>query len=835
MKIFFENQSLFYLSLFLSVLFIGIIKFTCKKELSFTLQILSCSFLLCALSFPFMFKKETLKKSAFLIDISNSMPDENIYKRIAPLYEAEDKIFLFSEKLSPFTIDINELKNIAMLKDSWKSLNLGKTSLKDNIEKIISQNIFKKIILYTDGFETNENLLHFLSTSSSSFKIKVYPLIPDFSKQKINTENYLDLKTHFSPIETTNKRAKIHLLAKSNKNKLTSNIIVLQNDKEIFQKKIKIDNLKYTIQEINSESLKNGINNFIIKIFDNSGNILEIKNINITAIKKESILLLSNSLQDAHFLENILKNTGFNFISDYNIENNFDNLQKYKVIILNNFPYGKLGNQNAEKLVKWINDGGKFLMIGGEHSFGLGGYKNTKIEEILPVTVQESQKKIIRLNLAIALILDCSGSMENDSKIEFLRLSAKKLINNLNNDDYVGIVGFNTNSFTVFPISRTGEARQVALESLNVLSPYGGTNLLPAMNDAIDMLSEVRAGRKHVIILTDGKVPGNPQTFLDTTTIIRMTGGTVSTILLGETTGSELLKEMAKIGKGNFYQTNNISTLPNIFMKDLDLMKEDPALKENIYDVKIHNLKNTSLTNFPTLKGFVVTYPKDGATTELFLSSFAENAPLLISKKIGLGESVAFTSDMNGRWSSNWISWHDIHLFWEQILSNLLANKNSTSKNILDYDFSHYVKNGLLYLDLSLFSNVSSKDLALEIIAPNKNPKFLELKEVDLGHFVAKYDTPKKGAYKVILNYKGKKESPIIFDLENKNLSEEKHLSSNISLLNLLVSKSSGKINPSKKDLVSTGKIKTKQDISMYFIILSLISFLSSIFIRERF
>ena len=49
-------------------------------------------------------------------------------------------------------------------------------------------------------------------------------------------------------------------------------------------------------------------------------------------------------------------------------------------------------------------------MLGGEESFGLGGYYRTPIEEALPVTMEVKQKLEIP-SLAVVLSIDRSGSM----------------------------------------------------------------------------------------------------------------------------------------------------------------------------------------------------------------------------------------------------------------------------------------------------------------------------------------------------------------------------------------------------------------------------------------
>src|SRR5207302_9138671 len=56
----------------------------------------------------------------------------------------------------------------------------------------------------------------------------------------------------------------------------------------------------------------------------------------------------------------------------------------------------------------------------------------------------------------------------------------------------------------------------------------------------------------------------------------------------------------------------------------------------------------------PQLGGYLVTTPKDLA--EVLLVSDAAD-PLLARWHYGLGRAVAWTSDLRGRWSQDWLQW----------------------------------------------------------------------------------------------------------------------------------------------------------------------------------
>ncbi len=71
-------------------------------------------------------------------------------------------------------------------------------------------------------------------------------------------------------------------------------------------------------------------------------------------------------------------------------------LDNFDLLIFENFTYTRFFPvkylENIKEFV--VNKGKGFLMIGGDNSFGKGGYKDTAIEDILPVIIEGSQEKI---------------------------------------------------------------------------------------------------------------------------------------------------------------------------------------------------------------------------------------------------------------------------------------------------------------------------------------------------------------------------------------------------------------------------------------------------------
>src|SRR2546427_12991211 len=85
-------------------------------------------------------------------------------------------------------------------------------------------------------------------------------------------------------------------------------------------------------------------------------------------------------------------------------------LPKHDGIVLSSVSSLKLTRTQVAHIRDYVRDGGGgLLMVGGEESFGLGGYYRTPIEEALPVTMAATQHAEIR-GLPVARSTERAGS-----------------------------------------------------------------------------------------------------------------------------------------------------------------------------------------------------------------------------------------------------------------------------------------------------------------------------------------------------------------------------------------------------------------------------------------
>src|SRR5256886_6476677 len=145
-------------------------------------------------------------------------------------------------------------------------------------------------------------------------------------------------------------------------------------------------------------------------------------------------------------------------------------------------------------------------MVGGEESFGLGGYYRTPIEEALPVTMEVKQKVEIP-SLAVVLSIDRSGSMamstdEKITKLDLAKEAAHLVVDLLDERNEVGVMSWDT-EFIWDSSVRSAKDRQAIHHAIATIKAGGGTDGYPALKESYAVLFDRPALLKHVIFPSD--------------------------------------------------------------------------------------------------------------------------------------------------------------------------------------------------------------------------------------------------------------------------------------------------------------------------------------------
>lgn len=168
--------------------------------------------------------------------------------------------------------------------------------------------------------------------------------------------------------------------------------------------------------------------------------------------------------------------------------------------------------------------------------------------------------------LAMALVIDTSGSMDAERKLEQAILGAQVGVGLLRDDEYLTVVSFDDEPTVVVPIRRmTGPRKSAAIDAIGELVAEGGTHLGIAVLEAVDQLAQADGGQEFLIVVSDG-ISHEPN--IDDPTVLaalREGGHPVYAIALGAFPDDDAMITVAAITGGQFYKVTAAESLPGIF------------------------------------------------------------------------------------------------------------------------------------------------------------------------------------------------------------------------------------------------------------------------------
>ena len=452
-------------------------------------------------------------------------------------------------------------------------------------------------------------------------------------------------------------------------------------------------------------------------------------------------------------------------------------LQAYDCVILANVPRSSDAADNplATDISSFTDDqigmlvrntqqmGNGLVMIGGENSFGAGGWAGTELENAMPVDFTIKNAKVQAVG-ALCLMMHASELSQGNY---WQKVVAREAIKTLGPTDYCGLIHWNDfggGDSWLWTASgsgmiRVGPNRQNMLGKLDRMNPGDMPDFNPAMRLSLAAFSRVNASVKHMIVVSDGD-PVPP-----TAAILQQYKNAniqISTVAIGThgAAGSTPLQQIATFTGGKYYVVNNAKALPRIYQREARKVTRSllhqPEGGVGVGIETSHEILGGISGPFPKIRGYVLTTVKESPLVEVILRAddpaTPENSTILAAWPYGLGRSVAFTSDAGAVWTRDWVT----EPFYQKLFAQSVRWSIGPVDEKGNISIATQIKDGrgqvivtALDKDNEFRNNLN---ITGSLVTPELKDSGLTLRQVGPGKYVADFELSGAGSHLVTLS-----------------------------------------------------------------------------------
>ncbi|MDW8262130.1 MAG: hypothetical protein RMJ35_06360, partial [Phycisphaerales bacterium] len=359
-------------------------------------------------------------------------------------------------------------------------------------------------------------------------------------------------------------------------------------------------------------------------------------------------------------------------------------LQNYDAVILVNVPRGAGGLREDQQkmLASYVHDmGGGLVMIGGEEAFGAGGWQGSRLEEVLPVSMDVPAQRQIPKGALVLAIHSCEMPDGN----YWAEQCALRAAEALSSRDEIGVISYawrgpgGGGSQWDFPLQPKGDGSAVtaAIKRMQLGD-------MPSFDDMLDVALNGRDGhpgllksdarQKHIIVISDGDPQRPADSLIDLCIRNKITISTITVFTHTPGMRSPQMDFMAERTRGRAYGPieSNPNQLPQIFIKEATIVRRS-LIQEDREGIPLKLADPSSelirgIDQFAPVFGMVLTTRKPSPLVEVPLVAGAHNDPLLAYWQSGLGRAAVFTSDAHNRWLAGWTGSPMYNRFWSQVV-----------------------------------------------------------------------------------------------------------------------------------------------------------------------
>jgi len=463
-------------------------------------------------------------------------------------------------------------------------------------------------------------------------------------------------------------------------------------------------------------------------------------------------------------------------------------LQRYDSVVLADVPRSAgdsadsvagFSDAQVQMLVRNTQQmGSGLVMVGGDRSFGAGGWANTELEKAMPVDFQIDNAKVVPVG-ALVLVMHASEMARGNY---WQKIVSREAIKTLGYHDYCGLVHWNDRTWKEGwlwagdkgGLAKVGPNRDMMLARLDRMTPGDMPEFKPAMEMAYAGFTRVpSASVKHMIMISDGDPAAPP-----TSTIAKFANFTteagvrnpikISTVAIGShgaagTMGNTLQKIATATG-GKYYVVKDPRALPRIYQREARRVAQ-PLIYDKPVQPRINSVGGARVQHevvrdiadpLPPLTGFVLTTVKDHPLVEVSIvadmpDAFKNNATILAGWTYGLGRTAVFTSDAGKRWATQWTGWEN----YDKLFSQLVRWSMRPPGDDENFSIITDVRDGRVQVIVTALDKddefLNFLDMSAAATDPEMKPFDFAIRQTAPGRYVGEFEVDKSGPYFVTI------------------------------------------------------------------------------------
>ena len=388
-------------------------------------------------------------------------------------------------------------------------------------------------------------------------------------------------------------------------------------------------------------------------------------------------------------------------------------------------------------------EGMGLLVLGGPNSFALGAYRESLLENLLPVV---SEPPDYEPPASMLFLVDVSGSMDRPgrlgNRLQIARQAVVETSQALRKIDHVGLMSFDIEFREHLPLSsRSNHGDAVARSWPQAAS--GGTRLVPAISDAIERLEADENTQDILVVVTDG---GASQDDLnELTDVLEATSVSIIALIISDAgdRNAESLKRIFEINSNTAVRIDDVLRLPSLMRSEVE--KNRPAVVEG--PARLSADTSTSwlpaMSNALEVDRYLLTRPRKEATVHL---RSPRGDVIMASIGVGAGEVIAVTSGFS-EWASDWLLSDD----WPSFAANLARRLSTRDKDDLEINVNeHTPDSATLVVDQT--ERESAQPIVATLISPSGMSVNLRLSPSAPGQLSTALPLPERSEYLVKLD-----------------------------------------------------------------------------------